>query len=142
MRSLRRLGLDQPDHVALGVVEEPDRHLVHDVHRAHDAGSAEAFGLLQPGLDVVHLDVEGGVALAVRPGTDSAADPDAVGVGVPLPGYQAVVHRVVRIDLPTEHVRVEALKPVPVLPDHLEVHNRLTHLLLLSAPHGRLHQSA
>ena len=118
--------------MALGVVEEPDRQPVHDLHGPHDARSAEALGLLQAGLDVVDLDVEGDVALALLPRADSAADPDAVGVGVPIARHEAVVHRVVRVDLPTEHVRVEALKPFPVLPEHLEVHNRLTHLLLLS----------
>src|SRR5439155_15780091 len=64
--SVKRLacGLDQPDQMALGVLEVAQ----HDAHPGNLVGThqprpAEALGLGEPRLDVGHLDVEHDVAL-------------------------------------------------------------------------------
>src|SRR5918999_1588373 len=64
----------------------------------------------------------------------------AVGVHVPLAVDGAVVHRVVRVDLPPEQLGVVAPELLAVLPDHLEVHYRLSHgvsFRQISAPVAR-----
>src|SRR4051812_11496461 len=65
--------------------------------------------------------------VAVGPGGDAAADAHAVGVDVALACHDAVVHRVGGIDLPSEQLAVEVLQYLSVLPDDLEVDDRLPH---------------
>jgi hypothetical protein len=68
--SSRRCGLDHPDGVALGVVEEADHHSLHDLLGSHHPCCAKALGLRQGRLNVGHLDVEGdatGIALGTLP---------------------------------------------------------------------------
>src|SRR5436190_10218301 len=123
-----RRGLDDADNVALGIVEQSDLDPLRHAFGPHDPRPAEALGLGERRLDVGDLDVEGDVAgVALRSHPDAAADPDAVGVEVALPLDDPVVHRVVRVELPSEQVRVVGAELVPVLPDDLEVDYRLSH---------------
>src|SRR4051794_24883376 len=120
--------LDQADQVALRVLELAQLDLVHDLLRAHDPGPAEALGLGPRGLDVGDLHVEGHVSVvSLRALPDAAADPHAVGVAVAVALDDPVAHRVARIDLPAEELRVVALQLLPVLPDDFEVNYRLSH---------------
>jgi 6-phosphogluconolactonase (cycloisomerase 2 family) len=126
--ALRRL--KQPDQVPLRIGELPQRDALHDRLGAHRAPAAEALGLGERLLDVGHLDVEGHVApVAVGPLPDPAGDPDAVGGYVVLALDEAVVHRIVGVGLPAEQLRVVAPELRAVLPDHLEMHDRLSHLV-------------
>jgi hypothetical protein len=93
---------------------------------------AEALGFRERLLDVRHRDVEGDVALVpLRPAGYSATDTRSVRRKIPFTSHHPVVHRVVRVDLPPEELGVVTPQLVTVLPDHLEVHHRLSHLSLL-----------
>jgi hypothetical protein len=67
------------------------------------------------------------VARHVLVAGDPAADADAIGVRVALTQDDAVLHRVVRVDLPAEELRVVAMQRRAVGADDLEVHDRLSH---------------
>src|SRR2546423_1868466 len=121
-------GLDDADDVALGVGELTDLEALHHLLRSHQPGAPEALGLGERRLDVRDLDVDRDVpVVAFRASGDAATDPHAVGIDVVLAGDDAVVHRVARVDLPAEQLRVVALELRSVLPDDLEVHDGLAH---------------
>src|SRR5205814_1203199 len=104
--ALHLLAFDEPDQMALGVIEEPDRGPLRHFHRAHDPRAAEALRLLQPLLDILDRDVEGHpsvAALLCR--AHAAADADSL-VEILLPLDHAVLHRVVRVDLPPEELGI------------------------------------
>src|SRR5947208_4602333 len=109
-------GLDQSDQMALRVLEVAQ----HDPHAgnlvgAHYARAAEALGLGEPCVDVGHLDVEHDVSLVpVGPSGNAAADAGAVGVRVAVALDDSVAHRVVRVDLPAEQLRVVVDQLLPV----------------------------
>jgi hypothetical protein len=65
---------------------------------------------------------------------DTAADPGAVGVHVAVTVDNAVVRRVVGVDLPTEEARVERPQLVGVGPHDLEVDDGLSHDVVSFAP--------
>src|SRR5215216_5061179 len=113
--------------MALGVGEHRDARAVRHVHRPRHPASTEALDLVQRRLEVPDLHVEGDVALAsFRRRADTAVDTAL---------YARVRHRVLRArrpHLPVKGVPVEALQDLGVLADDLDVHYRVTHLLLLS----------
>src|SRR5262249_55027053 len=132
--ALRGHVLDDADQVALRIRELAEGDHAHDLLGAHDARAAEALGLLQRLLDVGHRDVEGDVALVpVRPLADAAADAEvAVGRLVVARRDHPVLELVVRVDVPAEELAVVVDELVAVPADDLEVHDRVTHLGLLS----------
>jgi hypothetical protein len=82
--------------------------------------------------DVVDRDVEGDMTLvAVGAAGDATADGGSFRRGVVLAVDHPVLHRIVRVDLPAEELGVVLLQLLAVLTDHLEVHDRLSHELLL-----------
>src|SRR6266480_7785028 len=127
--SRRLVPLDDSDQMALGIRELAQDDLAHDVLGAHDALAAEALGLLQRLLDVRHRDVERHVAVvALGALAHAPADADAVASEVAFPRDHPVVVLVVCVDLPTEELGVVPVELLAVLPDDLEVHDRLSHL--------------
>jgi hypothetical protein len=75
VRHLDRAG--EPDQVTFWVVEVADEEVCAQVLLgAHPARPAEAFGLLQCGLDVGHPDVKDCMALVAAPAADAARDPE------------------------------------------------------------------
>ena len=66
--------------------------------------------------------------IAVRPLADPAADAEVARLRlVALTRDHPVLHRVVRVDLPVEQLRVIRVELVSVLPDDLEVDYRPAH---------------
>src|SRR4051794_17861442 len=118
---------DEPDEVALGILELGDRRPIGDVHRVGDLLAAQLLGLGQGGADVVDLNVEGDIAVALLAGADAAADAGPV-LGR---GDHAVVHGVVGVDVPAEEVAVVALELLGVGANHLEVDDGVSHCYLL-----------
>src|SRR5436190_4921098 len=99
-----------------------------DLLGAHHALAAEPLRLDERRLDVLDPDVEGDVApVAVRALADAAADADPLRAEVLLAAHEAVVHRVVGVDLPAEELAVVALQLLAVLADHLEVRHWCSH---------------
>ncbi len=75
--------------------------------------------------------------VALRSASDAAADPDALGVRVPVTVHETVLSRVLEgegFDLPPEELRVVALGLLGVLPEDLEVNDRLSHGLSYPRP--------
>src|SRR5205814_3776337 len=110
-----------------------------DLVRAHHACAAHALGLGQRRLDVGDLDIEGDVAaVALWPGADAAADPDAIRVRVPLTrGHRVVRRSHLLAELPAEELRVVAPQLLAVLADDLEVDYWLSHPVSFRArPYG------
>src|SRR5450755_1846594 len=83
VRRLDRAG--EPDQVTFWIGEVADGEVCARVLLgAHPACPAEAFGLLQRGLDVGDADVKDRVARVAAPAADAARDPGAVAGGVPV----------------------------------------------------------
>src|SRR5207245_505142 len=115
--------LDEADHVALGIGEEGDGRSTGDVHRPHHRFTSQLFSLVEVGLGIVDLDIKRDMTGSVGRRADAPGD-GAVATRV----NHAVVHRVVRIDLPIEQLAEELLEPLAVLADDLEVDDRITHV--------------
>ena len=94
-----------------GSVKRPITRPSHHLVRAHHPRRPLAFGLGERLLDVGHLNVEGDVAfVALGPGGNALADADAVRIDVSFARDRPVLELVVRVDVPAEEVRVEALQ--------------------------------
>src|SRR5262249_20755991 len=123
--------LRHADHMTFGIGELTDLNVgARDDVGTEQSRPAEALGLGERGLHVWHLDVERHVTRVVSAWAraNPAADPSAVGIRVALAGDDAVLQRVVRVDLPPKELGVVALELVAVLPDDLEVDYRLSHV--------------
>src|SRR5215207_9117814 len=122
-------GLDEAHKMTLGVGEHRDARTVRQVHRLHHPAPTETLDLAQRRLEVPDLHVEGDVALASFRGRADAAVDAAL--------YAGVRHRVVRarrLHLPVKGVPVEALEGLGILAEALDVHDWVTHQVLLSVP--------
>src|SRR6266567_2704258 len=130
-RRLRSPG--DADQVALGVGEVADHQAGRRPLGAHPALPAEALGPLQGGLDIGNADVEDHMAVVACASADAARDPG------PVAGRDAVHEAVVRrlryrlrdrgagVELPSEQFAEVTPELRRILPDDLEVHNRLSH---------------
>src|SRR5205085_4189582 len=119
------LVLDDPDGVALGVREQPERDHLHLGH-GHDGLPAELLRLVEHGLRVIRGDVERDVILTVRRLADTRADTSALRVVRPVRHVTGDL-----LDLPAEQVSVEALELLAVLPDDLDPGDLVRHHVLL-----------
>src|ERR1051326_5657364 len=114
--------LHQADDVALRVGEKGDGRLRRDLGQRHQHLAAELLDLVERGLRVLGVDVEGDPTLRTRLGV-----PDAAGDAVALAAHHAVAAGVVRVELPAESVRIELLGLLPVLARYLEMNDVATH---------------
>src|SRR5262249_6979645 len=119
------LVLDDPDHVALGVREQPERDHLHLGH-GHDRLPAQLLGLVQHRLRIVRGDVERDVILSVGRLADARADAPAIGVVRPVRHVAGNL-----LDLPAEEIPVEALQLLAVFADDLDPGDLVRHLVLL-----------
>jgi hypothetical protein len=130
-RRLSRPG--EADQVTLGVCEVGDHKVSPRVFfRAHPTGPTEALGLLERSLDFGNPDVKDHVTIVAQTTADPARDSGPVASGVSV--HEPVVsglgdrlrHRGVSIELPPEEFAVVAPEFLRILPDDLEMHNRLS----------------
>src|SRR5919199_2556663 len=122
-----RPDLEETHEVTFRVSEHRDCGPFWHFCGSHHRAASETLDLPERLLQVGNLDVEGNVALTALHSCPNTAV-DAV-----LTAW--VCHRVARhrrLHLPVKDLLVEALKSFSVPADHLEMHNRIAHLLLLS----------
>jgi hypothetical protein len=131
--STRLRGPGDADQVALGVGEMSDHQAGGSPLGTHPALAAQALGLPQGGLDIGNAHVEEHMALVPRSAADAARDPG------PVAGRDAVHEAIVGrlrhrlrdrgtgVEVPAEQLAEVAPELRRVLPDDLEVHDRLSH---------------
>src|SRR5579859_4630662 len=126
-------GPGNTDQVALGVGEVAHHQARRRPLGAHPALPAQAFGLLQGGLDIGNADVEEHMAFIAPASADTTRDPGPVAGRDAV--HEAVVQRIrhrfgdrgTGVELPAEQFAEVAPELRRLLPDDLEMHDRLSH---------------
>src|SRR6266568_4336371 len=132
LRLRRVVCLRYADNVAFRVGELSEDHHAGDFSDRHDRLPTLRLDLVEVGLRIVDLNVEGDLIAAAISSADAAADALASVVD------HAVVHRVIGVDLPAEDARVEVLKILSVLPRDIEPCDWVCHFdFLLFRTDGR-----
>src|ERR1700723_2377123 len=131
----RRLsGSGETDQIALRVREMRDHEIFPRVlHWANHARPAEALGLLERDFDVGNANVEDRMAVVAWASTNAARNPHPVVSRVKV--HEPVItslrdglrHRGARVEFPPEQIAVVAPELLRILPDNLEMHDRLSH---------------
>src|SRR6267143_866686 len=123
---LHRLrALYQADDITFRVGKLSKCHHVGDLRHRNDYPAAETDRTVQIALRILNFDVK----RRVRPGipvdlSDAAVDPLFQACV-----YKAVLHRVIRIDIPAEQRTIEFLSATGIFSHHFEMNNRFTHIL-------------
>src|SRR6266851_1990563 len=101
--------------------------------RTHHTFAPELLGTLQRNLDVRDANVEEGVTLVTRSASDAPADACPI-LGrkkfqepVTVRSRYLLRHRRGRVEFPAKEVAEVSTKPLRILTDDLEVHDRLWH---------------
>ena len=98
---------------------------IRDLGDGHHCLAALSLDLVEEGLRVVDLDVEGDLIAAAIAAANAAADTLAGVID------HAVVHRVVGVDLPAEYAGVEVLELLAIFACDLEPSDRVCHFVFL-----------
>src|SRR5262249_55009582 len=116
------LAFEEADGIALGVAEEGEGTDVGNGSGGDDGLAAKGLGLVQVGLQVVHLHVDGDAGRHLVRGVDAAVD-----ASLAAGAHHAVLHLRVHVDVPVEELPVEPLQLFAVTAGDLPVDDGMWH---------------